>query len=328
MLARSAEPKLMACSAERERQPGSARVSPMPEVLYILGPSYSGSTLLTFLLASHPEIATVGELKASAMGDIESYRCSCGALLKECNFWRQVQHGMQERSTPFSLADFGTHFTNGHGVFRRLISLGVRNPFLAAVGSLALETLPPCKARLMRIVEQNRLLIDLVMKIQRGRVFLDGSKDPERLNQFLNSSLWKVKVIHLIRDGRGFANSYMEHCKVGMRAAAEEWIRTDRVCQRVLSRLPSSDALTIRYEDLCLHSEEVLVSIFAFVGLDPAPKEKRSSSSDFHILGNSMRLDFGKTIKIDETWKNELRSQDLEIFESIAGAVNRAHGYA
>jgi len=34
----------------------------MTDVLYLMGHGYSGSTLLTFLLGSHPQIATIGEL--------------------------------------------------------------------------------------------------------------------------------------------------------------------------------------------------------------------------------------------------------------------------
>ena len=43
--------------------PDDKRVeSDMTDVVYIMGHGYSGSTLLTFLLGAHPEIATIGEL--------------------------------------------------------------------------------------------------------------------------------------------------------------------------------------------------------------------------------------------------------------------------
>ena len=34
---------------------------------YVLAPSHSGSTLLAMLLASHPDVTTVGELNAAAL---------------------------------------------------------------------------------------------------------------------------------------------------------------------------------------------------------------------------------------------------------------------
>ncbi len=297
------------------------------ELLYILSHSYSGSTLLTLLLAAHPKIATVGELKASAMGDIETYRCSCGALLNECEFWRQVQHGMQERGASFSLANIGTHFNNGGRAFRRLIQLCVRHPMCALLSSITLDVLPSYKRRVMTIMDQNRLLIDVITTIQGGRVFLDGSKDPARLNQFLARSLWKIKVIHLVRDGRGVVNSYMKHYRVDTRAAAREWVSAERECDRVLSRLSPSNVLTITYEDLCGDPQAVVGRILTFVGLDQTLQGTRSSASGFHILGNKMRLDSTGSIAVDETWKKDLRSEDLDVFEAMAGARNRRHGY-
>ena len=48
-------------------------MSERPRLLYILAPSYSGSTLLTYLLSQHDAIATVGELKATSRGDLDTY---------------------------------------------------------------------------------------------------------------------------------------------------------------------------------------------------------------------------------------------------------------
>ena len=65
-------------------------MSTKPILLYILAPSFSGSTLLTYLLAQHPRVATVGELKATRMGSIDEYRCSCGEPMRTCEFWQAL----------------------------------------------------------------------------------------------------------------------------------------------------------------------------------------------------------------------------------------------
>lgn len=62
--------------------PRGARVSAMTKPVYITSASCSGSTPLTFLFGAHPDIATAGELKAIAMGDIEEQDGSCGAREK------------------------------------------------------------------------------------------------------------------------------------------------------------------------------------------------------------------------------------------------------
>lgn len=300
----------------------------MREVLYILSPSYSGSTLLTFLLASHPEIATVGELKASALGSIETYRCSCGALLEECDFWRQVRLGMHSQKAPFELSNFGTHFSGGSRTFRRLVSMGVNYPLLEPLGGLVMAGVPSYRRTRRAILEQNRRLITLITQLQGGRIFLDGSKDPERLLEFWKSSFWNLKVVRLIRDGRGVANSYMKHYNVPMRIAAREVLKVERACDRVLARVPQAAAMTLNYEDLCTDPQGTVAGIAAWAGLSPDPSTRPSGHRDFHILGNSMRLDFQHSIAIDEKWKRELNSTDLGTFDTVAGNWYRQNGYA
>ena len=79
---------------------------------YILAASHSGSTLLSMLLGSHPQIATIGEMNLSpkAMGDLDHYRCSCGDLIRRCRFWEQVREGMVSRGFAFDLANVGTDY--------------------------------------------------------------------------------------------------------------------------------------------------------------------------------------------------------------------------
>ena len=73
----------------------------MNKLAYILAASHSGSTLLSMLLGSHQQIATVGELKLStkAIGDIDRYRCSCGQFIRRCDFWQKIAANMASLST-------------------------------------------------------------------------------------------------------------------------------------------------------------------------------------------------------------------------------------
>ena len=67
---------------------GLAHTSPAgpTRLFYILAASHSGSTLLAMLLGSHPDVCTAGELKAASVGDVDAYRCSCGAPILQCGF--------------------------------------------------------------------------------------------------------------------------------------------------------------------------------------------------------------------------------------------------
>jgi hypothetical protein len=299
-----------------------------PILLFILSPSFSGSTLLTFLLASHPEIATIGELKASALGDVSIYRCSCGALLEQCEFWTGLRHEIEQLGTPLSFENFGTHFARGPRLFRRLIRLGVSNPALGWFSEAALRVIPAWRKRRERIVERNRLLIELITARQRGKLFLDGSKDPEQLQQLLKTGIWNVKVLHLLRDGRGTVNSYMKHHRVDLQEATLAWLATLRACMRVISRMAAEDVLTVKYEEICQEPRKVMNRIFTFTGLRSLAPSDASNPSDLHILGNAMRLSPDKSIKHDDKWKTELDVPRLRQFEALAGDCNRARGYS
>lgn len=299
-----------------------------PSILYILSPSYSGSTLLTFMLAAHPRIGTVGELKATSMGDVSDYICSCGSLLTQCEFWTRLVARMNSPKDPFSLQDFQTHFNSGSRLFRRFVRLSARNSPLGALSALGLACVPNWKQRLEFVGNRNRLIIKSICDLQGATVFLDGSKDPERLNQFLRMFPNSVKAIHLVRDARGISNSYMKHNGVDIRSAAREWLSVDISCQDVLGRMRPEDFLRIRYEDFCEEPSKFLGQIFRFVGLDAEKQEWRSSPLQFHILGNEkMRLSGAGKIALDEKWRRELKPNDLSTFTEVAGPRNSAYGY-
>jgi len=40
-----------------------------------------------------------------------------------------------------------------------------------------------------------------------------------------------------------------------------------------------------------------------------------------------MRLDFSRQIRLDERWRQALASRDLQVFDSVAGNMNRRLGY-
>jgi hypothetical protein len=298
------------------------------QFVYILSPSYSGSTLLTFLLAAHPEIATVGELKATSMGDIDEYRCSCGALIRQCEFWRRLAAELARRGQTLNLADFGTHFRLARRPLAdRVLRARVRGRAFELVRRLSMRLLPGCARDFARILRRNRVLAEAIAEIQGAPVFLDGSKDPNRLLYLLESGFWPVKAIYMTRDGRGTTNSYMRHQDAPMETAALDWSRTQAECERVAARMPPDDVLRIRYEDLCADVDGIMEAVFRFIGLDAGPAGRDFRSCEHHVLGNAMRLRSSSEIKVDEKWRGALTAAQLEVFDRIAGRLNQRYGY-
>lgn len=300
----------------------------MTDWAYILSPSYSGSTLLTFLLAGHPEVATIGELKASAMGDVDSYVCSCGMRIRECSFWQRVGEELAHRRLSFDLSDFGTRFRlPKRPLADRFMRSRFRGRVFESARDLALRVLPGARRGYRRIIDRNRTLSEVILHIQGGTIFLDGSKEPIRLKYLLGSAFCDIKVIYLIRDGRGTANSYMKHYSTSMPTAAREWRLTHEAIDRLVSCLPAGSWIKVHYEELCRDADGTLASIFAFLGLDAARAVRDYQSVEHHILGNSMRLRGTSEIRLDEKWKATLTPTDIETFQRLAGDLNRRYGY-
>src|SRR5215213_2438897 len=107
----------------------------MTGVLYLMGHGYSGSTLLTFLLGSHPQIATIGELgiaeHAKSQTVPEQYLCSCLAPVRECAFWQRVRREMAERGHDFDVWDSELEFrARGGGLSDIILRAVQRGPVL------------------------------------------------------------------------------------------------------------------------------------------------------------------------------------------------------
>ncbi|MEW5757411.1 MAG: sulfotransferase [Pseudomonadota bacterium] len=301
--------------------------APLSDLIYIMSPSYSGSTLLTMMMAAHPAIATIGELKATAMGDVDRYQCSCGSLIRECGFWRKIGAEMMARKLPFTLENYGTHFRADSYFCDRLLHAAVRGRWFEAGRELLFRWSSPCRAKRDSILRQNLALIEVIARIQGGQAFLDGSKDPVRLKHLMQVPWRRVRVISLVRDGRGVTCSYMRHEQHTMEGALKEWLHTVREMEALGRLLKPTEHLVVRYEDLCRDHVQVLEQIYRFIGLEPSEAAPDFSRVEHHILGNNMRTKKIEQVRLDERWKTELISSDLAKFESQAGAINRRFGY-
>ena len=300
----------------------------MQELVYILSHSYSGSTLLTLLLGTHPDIATMGELKARAMGNVDEYSCSCGRRIGECPFWESVRDKMLERGMAFSIDRFGTDFSlAGHRLGHAAFCSRVRGPVLESLRRGLIACVPQWRRNYRQVVEQNCAMIEVITRLQGGRLFLDGSKDAIRLAHIRAADRWVLKTIHLIRDGRGAAYSFMNHNGVPMERAAHEWRVTDSECRRILASMPVEMTLTIHYEDLCREPKATLDEIHRFLGTDPEQGTLEFQAREHHVLGNSMRLDSAAAIILNERWRTALKPDELGVFDAVAGKRNRQYGY-
>jgi len=297
-------------------------------LVYIASPSYSGSTLLTFLLNTHPAIGTVGELKWGAI-DLETYRCSCGELLRECPFWATVAERMAARGLPFDLRRPATDFRcRPHRLADRLVRARVRAGLCEVLRDGLVRRLPVWRRTWPIVAAVNRALIEITLDLQRARLFVDSSKDPVRLKYLLDTGDYDVRVIHLLRDGRAVTHSSIRNKTAPADLAAREWVRTHRQIELLERRLGTGRLWRLRYEDLCAEPGATLNSVFRFLGLEPNDALAALEITPHHVLGNRMRLSNRSAVRLNEDWRSALASHHRATFDRLAGVVNRRYGYA
>ncbi|MFK7913947.1 MAG: sulfotransferase, partial [Pseudomonadales bacterium] len=170
--------------------------------------------------------------------------------------------------------------------------------------------------------------IDAVVAATNTQAFIDGSKDPIRARYLIESKLWDCSVITLIRDGRGFFNSYMRHTSAPMAEAVAAWQAKVQEMEH-LQKIAGANSIVVRYEDLCQDPLTVVNRVLAAASLEPLSTiDFPLTNSNRHIFGNAMRLREIDAVVADEKWRAGLTQADLEVFYREAGEMNDRYGYA
>lgn len=322
-----------------------------PRLAYILAASHSGSTLLAMLLGAHPEACTVGELKGASRGSPDTYRCSCGALIRECGFWRKISSAMQTRGHAYEPTSAGTDIKAVRGKYlTRLLRPLHRTTGLELVRDTLLNLSPEWRAHLRRTQARNAALVQTLLESTGARVIVDSSKTGLRLKYLARNPALDVRVIRLLRDGRGvslthtnpgeFADAAAPHLRSGgtggpghtglsMREAALLWKDSNEEADRLTGTLGLGQCLTVRYEDLCQNPAATLRGVCEFLDIEPFdPGQDFRARKQQHVVGNGMRMDTTSEIRHDERWRTHLTPEQLNVFNEVAGALNRSYGYA
>ena len=323
----------------------------MARLAYIAASSHSGSTLLAMLLGAHPQACTAGELRLTNVGDAEQYLCSCGEKISRCSFWQSVTSGMKARGVAaFSPVQGGTGILDVPSAYAaRFLAPLHRGPLLELARDTALNLSPTWRRHLRESQRRNAQLLSVLHEVTGARIIVDSSKLPLRLKYLLPVEEIEIKVIRLIRDGRAVALTYTDEWNfadasdpalrgggTGTRRApprrniaegAREWRRSNESADCLVARLPRSQWLQVRYEDVCARPEEELRRISEFLGLVPELVTLNFRAKQQHVVGNGMRLDRTETIRVDERWRGHLSPEDLQSFDQEAGKLNRHYGY-
>jgi len=175
--------------------------------------AYSGTTLLAMLMNSHPQIVSIGELansigKLFKNGNIAKYFCSCGCEIEKCEFWVAVKHRCLEKGVILDLHDFDLKLDVGLGRMFNRILFGIHERFipLQNLRDFILWNIPLSRKMTKHLFERNSVIAKGILDIAGNSIFFDTSKDLKRANFLAQDKEFDFKLIHLVRDFRGFFN--------------------------------------------------------------------------------------------------------------------------
>lgn len=163
-----------------------------------------------------------------------------------------------------------------------------------------------------------------------------GDKTPSYVSRIplLRKLFPDAQFIHLVRDGRGVAVSMRQMRWWGehnILTCAARWSNRVRSARTAGSWL-AEDYLEIRYEDLVRNPEAVLRRTCHFLGEDFDPVMLDHHESAVRDMPTAaIRWHGTSTSPVDpskaEDWTRLLSSDDVAIFESVAGATLAAFDY-
>ncbi len=320
------------------------------QLIYIAAASHSGSTLLAMLLASHPRLTTIGELKAIHLADKAEYLCSCQTRLLDCPHWQKIHDIAHQQIPDFDVFSANTDLREGASPYiKRLLKPLVRGKYQEWVRDKLLHCSPMWQRHLAQNQYRNHVFIDAVLKASNAQAVIDSSKIGIRLKYLLKNPALDIKVIWLVRDGRGVSLAYQspsefadakrqEHKGGGtgrtqeqgrdIAKGAHEWKRCNQEIAHVVADLPKDKVFKLSYERYCQNPQAALEQLAPFLGVDASGFNMRFKDVPHHVIGNGMRLDDDDTIALDERWKDTLKAKELSRYFDVVGPFHEQMGYS
>lgn len=287
--------------------------------IYILSQRYSGSTLLSFLLGTHPGISTIGErrkfyIKSIRTKENEIQTCSCGKKFVDCEYWSAIRDRLLKRVEEGDLKTNATEFRfynnrKKHILADKLYQSALLNGFP--------KSLQPFSDKMQQMLRVNRILTEEILDLDGNKAFLDSSKIIDQALYLSQMEEFDFYVIWLSRDPRAQVNSAVKYHKWSISDATEKWKSEMKNNAYILDK-QNINYTHLRYEDLCREPEKEMRRILDFCGLNSDTFSLDFRSQTQHIMGNGyMRL--GKETKIEERkdWQEKLSKEDVKLIEKL-----------
>ncbi|ABR63371.1 sulfotransferase [Sinorhizobium medicae] len=299
-------------------------------IAYIAGYGRSGSTILDIALGQHASVMGAGEV-TSLTRHVWRHNeyCACGNAIRDCSFWSSV---FQDWST-----------SGGSGLMEEYSGLQERFEGLSMLMRL-LSGIGLGKQFSLYTLHTKRLLE--AMHAHSGRqTIVDSSKLPGRAMAMAQIPGIDMRVIHLVRDGRGVAWSllkgYERDAKSGLQKeirpksvfrTAVRWSMVNLAVEYLSRKLGPEKVMRVRYEDFASDPVAVMQKIGTFLELDLGPvgaslQKGEVMATGHQVAGNRLRMNASIALNKDEAWRTRMPARQQISFQRLGGWMLRRYGY-
>ena len=302
-----------------------------PRILYVLGYSHSGSTVLNIALGAHPEVVAPGELTnlVHHAWMLDVY-CSCGKRGSECEFWSEVRARWAALSGTDDLAGYlalQRRFERARYIPRVLYAIWRGDP------------------RLQDFVRRTVCLYVAIAEVAgNASVIVDISKRPARAALLAWAVPLDLALVHMIRDARGVAWSEKQSREVDFGVGVQKpklsrpvarttvrWV-LDTAMSSFVRKVAHVPECFVRYEDFVTSPAPVLNDIGRLLDLEfqtvGARLERGETLPVRHcIAGNRLRMEGSIRLRLDDAWKQRLTRRERRTIWAIGGWLLKRLGY-
>lgn len=311
-----------------------------------IGGFRSGSTLLVSYLGLHPRISAIYETKflADLLRIARILQNEEGRGERELGLageWARDPALPREEAVDFllkrAIADIDLtqqvldgRVTDGKAPHERYAlgsnhilwtapeALQVIGPFVEAVrAGSAPRTLVPTLAPGIRSLFSDHA------RREGKSVWVNKTPELPRFQPELRQMLGRVKIIHLIRDGRDVVHSSMKLNWWSVEAGSRSWKIFIEDVRAQAARHPE-DYLELRYEELVADHAGTLERVLAFLGMDGDPRAL-VAAQEAHAPGSTRRVEGEQRAGL---WRTGMSAGDRAAFKGIANDLLVALGYA
>jgi hypothetical protein len=307
--------------------------SKLEQFVCIASIGHSGSTLLGMLLDQYPEMTSMGEItnlhKFTSEPDL---LCGCGAPVLRCPFWQAVEAELRRKTgdLTLTLGDFSRPTEPKSTAFRKLPALSELLMILGSPAAWKLgSAISPRAGRERDFGERAVQVYEAIARVRQTPITVNSTGATTQMKAIYLADPKRCRVIHVVRDGRGWTCSMMRREKKAMDFAARLYVRRMWNTEMMMRSIPPRQRLQVKYEEMCLDPSGTLNRISEFLGIETRLNEFTLKKTEFHgVGGNPMRFRYDEsTVSLDEKWRRDLSAEELKLFEEIAGDLNRKLGY-